>query len=88
MFHCTGIHVHTQLRTAHGLKHRINTLLFSAPLSFFYKQRFGVQKVGPETQSTAKRSDVFTIDDTIEAAEVSSHLSNIYMYCNNSILCM
>ena len=34
-------------------------------------QRFGVHKVGPENHHTSKQSDAFTIDDTIEATEVS-----------------
>jgi predicted nuclease with TOPRIM domain len=33
-------------------------------------QRFGIHKVGPETHSTTKQSEAFTIDDTIEAVEL------------------
>ena len=35
-----------------------------------FPQRFGVHKVGPESPHTSKKSDAFTIDDTVEATEV------------------
>ena len=54
-------------------------------------------KVGPaEAQSTTKQSDAFTIDDTIEAAEVSTlvyvydtvYMISTWSYYYNMIVCV
>ena len=37
-----------------------------------------MHKVGPEVHPSGRQSDAFTIDDTVEAAEVSNSGTEVY----------